>query len=97
MTLGGESECPSAVWHDRAVSVARVLAAEAVESHVREFFKGHSVEVVEYDLGPGRREVLADLRVLVVGAGPRSDCWAYVTASDPGLGRRRTAAVLSSS
>ncbi|MFP8959347.1 suppressor of fused domain protein [Streptomyces nanhaiensis] len=38
------------------------------------------MEVVEYDLGPGRREVLSDLRVLVVGPGPRSDCWAYVTA-----------------
>lgn len=37
------------------------------------------MEVVEYDLGPGRREVPADLRVLVVGPGPRSDCWAYVT------------------
>lgn len=55
-------------------------AAEAIESHVREFFEGHPMEVVEYDLGPGRREVLSDLRFLVVGPGPRSDCWAYVTA-----------------
>ncbi|GGY00662.1 hypothetical protein GCM10010358_63110 [Streptomyces minutiscleroticus] len=62
------------------VSDARVLAAEAVESHVRAFFEGHSVEVVDYDLGPERREVAPDLRVLVVGPGPRSDSWAYVTA-----------------
>ncbi|WP_404867683.1 suppressor of fused domain protein [Kitasatospora griseola] len=62
------------------MSVATVRAAEVVESHVRKFFDGHLVEVVEYDIGPGRREVLADLRVLVVGPGPRSDCWAYVTA-----------------
>ncbi|MEV8039028.1 suppressor of fused domain protein [Streptomyces sp. NPDC086182] len=53
---------------------------EAVESHVRAFFEGHSVEVVVCDLGPERREVLPDLRVLVVGPGPRSDSWAYVTA-----------------
>ncbi|MDQ0798126.1 hypothetical protein [Streptomyces sp. B1I3] len=62
------------------MSDARVLATEAVESHVRAFFEGHSVEAVGYDLGPERREVAPDLRVLVVGPGPRSDSWAYVTA-----------------
>ena len=69
-----------AVWDDRAVSDARLLAAEAVESHVRVFFEGHSVEVVDYGLGPERRQVAPDLRILVVGPGPRSDTWAYVTA-----------------
>ncbi|TWF89879.1 suppressor of fused domain protein [Streptomyces capillispiralis] len=62
------------------MSDARLLAAEAVESHVRVFFEGHSVEVVDYDLGPARRQVAPDLRILVVGPGPRSDGWAYVTA-----------------
>ncbi|KPI23607.1 hypothetical protein OV320_0554 [Actinobacteria bacterium OV320] len=57
-----------------------MLAAEAVESHVRAFFEGHSVEVVDHDLGPERRDAAPDLRVLVVGPGPRSDSWAYVTA-----------------
>ncbi|WP_246212613.1 suppressor of fused domain protein [Streptomyces abyssomicinicus] len=55
-------------------------AAEAVEAHVRAFFAGHVVETVAYDLGPERSEVLPDLRVLVVGPGPRDDSWAYVTA-----------------
>ncbi|MFI9103659.1 suppressor of fused domain protein [Streptomyces fildesensis] len=59
---------------------ARLLAAEAVESHVRAFFEGHPVEVVACDLGPDRRSVVPDLRVLVVGPGARSDSWAYVTA-----------------
>ncbi|MEU3723217.1 suppressor of fused domain protein [Streptomyces sp. NPDC031705] len=62
------------------MSDARLLAAEAVESHVRAFFEGHLVEVVVCDLGSGRREVVPDLRVLVVGPGPRSDSWGYVTA-----------------
>ena len=69
-----------AVRDDRAVSDARLPAAEAVESHVRVFFEGHSVEVVDYGLGPERRQVAPDLRILVVGPGPRSDTWAYVTA-----------------
>ncbi|WP_254594693.1 hypothetical protein [Streptomyces sp. 8P21H-1] len=80
MTLGEKSGRLIGVWHDRAVSDARLLAVEAVESHVRAFFEGHSVEVVVCDLGSERREVLPDLRVLVVGPGPRSDSWAYVTA-----------------
>ncbi|MFG2341175.1 suppressor of fused domain protein [Streptomyces yangpuensis] len=62
------------------MSDARVPAAEAVESHVRAFFEGHTVEVVVRGLGPDRREALPDLRVLVVGPGPRSAGWAYVTA-----------------
>ncbi|MFI6491668.1 hypothetical protein [Streptomyces sp. NPDC050564] len=63
------------------MSDARLPAAEAVESHVRAFFDGHCVEVVDFDLGPERREVVVDgLCVLVVGPGPRSDSWAYVTA-----------------
>lgn len=62
------------------MSDARLLAAEAVESHVRAFFEGHSVEVVACDLGPERRQVAPDLRILVVGPGPRSDSWTYVTA-----------------
>ncbi|WP_367325968.1 hypothetical protein [Streptomyces sp. HUAS ZL42] len=52
------------------MSNARLLAAEGVESHVRAFFEGHSVEVVDYDLGPEQREAIADLRVLVAGPGP---------------------------
>ncbi|MFD6971561.1 suppressor of fused domain protein [Streptomyces sp. NPDC059949] len=74
------------VCDDRAVSDARVPAVEAVdaveavEAHVRAFFVGHSVEVVDHDLGPERREVVAGLRVLVVGPGPRGNSWAYVTA-----------------
>ncbi|MET8170399.1 suppressor of fused domain protein [Streptomyces sp. NPDC005329] len=62
------------------MSDARTPAAEAVESHVRAFFEGHRVEVVVCDLGPDRREAVPELRVLVVGPGPRSDSWAYVTA-----------------
>ncbi|WUR85895.1 suppressor of fused domain protein [Streptomyces phaeochromogenes] len=62
------------------MSDARLLAAEVVESHVRAFFMGHTVEVVDYDLGPERREIVPDLRVLVVEPGPRSDSWAYLTA-----------------
>lgn len=68
------------VWNDRVVSDTRLLAADAIESHVRAFFTGHAVEVVDYDLGPERREAVPDLRVLVVEPGPRSDNWAYVTA-----------------
>ncbi|MFD8893963.1 suppressor of fused domain protein [Streptomyces sp. NPDC059566] len=62
------------------MSDAKVPAAESVESHVRAYFEGHSVEVVVRDLGPGRREAVPDLRILVVSPGPRSDSWAYVTA-----------------
>ncbi|MFE6977604.1 suppressor of fused domain protein [Streptomyces sp. NPDC057682] len=54
--------------------------ADAVASHVRHFFAGHSVEVVDYDVGPERRWALPGLRVLVVGPGPRDSGWAYVTA-----------------
>ncbi|WP_244297661.1 suppressor of fused domain protein [Streptomyces griseoflavus] len=68
------------VWDDRAVSNTGVSAVEAVESHVRAFFEGHFVEGVDYDLGPQRRAVMPGLRVLVVGPGPRSDGWAFVTA-----------------
>lgn len=70
----------TAVWDDLAVSSVRVPAAEVVESHVRAFFQGHAVEVVHHDLGPERRAVVPDLRVLVVSPGPRGDSWAYVTA-----------------
>jgi hypothetical protein len=62
------------------VSDTKVGAAKAAESHVREFFEGHLVEDIDYDFGQERREVLAGLRILVVGPGPRSDSWAYVTA-----------------
>ncbi|MFI6009188.1 suppressor of fused domain protein [Streptomyces sp. NPDC051243] len=62
------------------MSDASLPAAEAVESHVRAFFEGHSVDVVDCDLGPERRGTVPDLRVLVVGPGPRTDSWAYVTA-----------------
>lgn len=55
-------------------------AADSVESHVRAFFAGHSVEAVGHGLGPDRRGVVPDLRVLVVSPGPRADSWAYVTA-----------------
>lgn len=57
-----------------------MVAAEAVEAHVRAFFDGHAVEVVRCDLGPEREEVVPGLRVLVVGPGPRGGSWAYVTA-----------------
>ncbi|MFE1440512.1 suppressor of fused domain protein [Streptomyces sp. NPDC058739] len=62
------------------MSDTRLSAAEAVESHVRSFFEGHSVEAVVPALGPQQREGVRDLRVLVVGPGPRADSWAYVTA-----------------
>ncbi|MFF9285637.1 suppressor of fused domain protein [Streptomyces griseosporeus] len=62
------------------MSDGRQSAAEAVEAHVREFFAGHEVEAVEYDLGPGRQEAVPALRILVVAPGPRDDAWAYVTA-----------------
>ncbi|WP_406091687.1 suppressor of fused domain protein [Streptomyces sp. NBC_01013] len=62
------------------MSDVKLPPVDAIESHVRAFFAGHSVEVVEYDLGPDRREAVAGLRVLVVAPGPRSDGWAYVTA-----------------
>ena len=62
------------------MSDARVPAAEAVESHVRAFFQGHSVEVVDHAPGPQRRAVVPGLRVLVAGPGPRGNSWAYVTA-----------------
>ncbi|MFJ8584517.1 suppressor of fused domain protein [Streptomyces sp. NPDC093595] len=60
--------------------IARLSAAEAVESHVREYFEGHFVEVVDHDLGPERRQVVPGLRILVVAPGPRGEAWAYVTA-----------------
>ena len=44
------------------------------------FFAGHDVEIVDYDLGFGRRRAVSDLRIMVVGPGPRGDSWAYVTA-----------------
>ncbi|MFJ9297744.1 suppressor of fused domain protein [Streptomyces asoensis] len=62
------------------MSDTTVAAVEAVESHVRAFFHGHRVESVEHDLGPQRRAVMPSLRVLVVGPGPRSEGWAYVSA-----------------
>ncbi|MEU4038371.1 hypothetical protein [Streptomyces collinus] len=77
MTLSERSGWLAVVWDDRAVSDARLLAAEAVEAHVRAFFEGHSVEVVVCDLGSQRREAVPDLRVVVVGPGPHK---AYVTA-----------------
>ncbi|MFF3457025.1 suppressor of fused domain protein [Streptomyces sp. NPDC002730] len=55
-------------------------AVDGVEAHVRAFFAGHTVEAINHDLGPGRREAVPDLRILVVGPGPRAGCWAYVTA-----------------
>jgi hypothetical protein len=58
----------------------RLAAAEAVEGHVRGFCAGHEVEVVEYDLGFGRRRAVPDLHVVVVGPGPRGRAWVYVTA-----------------
>ncbi|MFF4963351.1 hypothetical protein ACFY2Z_41595 [Streptomyces sp. NPDC001222] len=62
------------------MSEVGLSAAKAVASHVRAFFTGHGVEVVDYDLGPERREVVPDLRIVVAGPGPRSDGWAYVSA-----------------
>ncbi|WP_086819906.1 suppressor of fused domain protein [Allokutzneria sp. NRRL B-24872] len=52
--------------------------SEAVEAHVRAFFVGHEVDVVDVDMGT-RRDVVPELRVLVVGPGPRGGGWAYVT------------------
>ncbi|WP_329413568.1 suppressor of fused domain protein [Streptomyces sp. NBC_00704] len=59
---------------------SRQVAAGVFESHVRAFFVGHAVEAVGCDLGPERRAAVPGLRVFVVAPGPRSDCWAYVTA-----------------
>ncbi|MCX4750544.1 suppressor of fused domain protein [Kitasatospora sp. NBC_01287] len=33
-----------------------------------------------YDLGPGRRDAVPGLRVIVASPGPRGSCWTYVTA-----------------
>ncbi|MFG2951357.1 suppressor of fused domain protein [Streptomyces adustus] len=55
-------------------------ATAGVEAHVRGFFTGHAITVDDYDLGPGRREAVPDLRILTVGPGPRADGWAYLTA-----------------
>jgi hypothetical protein len=57
----------------------RLAVAAAIEAHVREFFAGHAVEVVEYDLGFRRRRRVPDFRIVVVGPGPRSRSWSYVT------------------
>ncbi|MFG3714789.1 suppressor of fused domain protein [Micromonospora sp. NPDC047730] len=57
----------------------RLAAAGATEAHVRRFFTGHNVEIVNYDLGAGRRRAVPDFRIMVIGPGPRSDTWAYVT------------------
>ncbi|GAA4011321.1 hypothetical protein GCM10022247_37110 [Allokutzneria multivorans] len=54
-------------------------AVEAVEAHVRAFFEGHEVDAIDLDLGT-RRDVVPELRVLVIGPGPRGGSWAYVTA-----------------
>lgn len=51
-----------------------------VEAHVRDFFTGHTITVSDYDLGPERRELVPDLRILTVSPGPRADSWAYITA-----------------
>ncbi|MFJ6785814.1 hypothetical protein [Streptomyces yangpuensis] len=64
----------------RRTDTDAVDAVDAVESHVRAYFRGHSVEAVDAGLGPERRDVVPDLRVLVVGPGPRGGGWAYVTA-----------------
>ncbi|MFG1808373.1 suppressor of fused domain protein [Streptomyces sp. NPDC049040] len=55
-------------------------AVGSVETHVRGFFQGHSVTGEDWDLGPGRREMVPGLRILTVSPGPRADSWAYVTA-----------------
>ncbi|MFE7099621.1 suppressor of fused domain protein [Streptomyces erythrochromogenes] len=62
------------------MSAAVPSAADAVESHVRAYFEGHEVQAVPADLEPEHRALLPDLRVLVVGPGPRIGGWAYVTA-----------------
>ncbi|MFF3724280.1 suppressor of fused domain protein [Streptomyces erythrochromogenes] len=62
------------------MSAAIPSAADTVESHVRAYFEGHAVEAVDGVLGPEHHDVVPDLRVLVVGPGPRIGGWAYVTA-----------------
>jgi hypothetical protein len=54
-------------------------AGPAIEAHVRAFFAGHDVEVVEHDLGFPRRRRIPGFRVLVVAPGPRLNRWTYVT------------------
>ncbi|MFC4040548.1 suppressor of fused domain protein [Dactylosporangium siamense] len=61
-------------------SKAQQAAVQATAAHVQAFFVGHDVESIAYDLGSGRRGAVPDLRVMVVGPGPRSGAWAYVTA-----------------
>lgn len=58
----------------------RLAAVEATEAHVRAFFTGHDVGIVDYDLGFGRRRAVPDFRIMAVGPGPRSSAWAYITA-----------------
>lgn len=57
----------------------RTDAGSAVEAHVRAFFAGHGVEVVEHDLGFPRRRRIPGFRVLVVQPGSRLSVWTYVT------------------
>lgn len=57
----------------------RSAAAEATETHLRSFFTGHDVQVLDYDLGFRRRRKVPGFRIAVVGPGPRYTGWTYVT------------------
>lgn len=56
------------------------MSIGAVEEHVRRFFAGHQIRVIEYDVGARRRTAVPELRIIEVGPGPRVGCWSYVTA-----------------
>lgn len=62
-------------------------ALEAVERHVRAFFRGHDVAPRRLGLGP-----LADhatFRVLEVSSGPRTQLWTYVSVGASEIGANR--------
>lgn len=53
-------------------------AADAIEDHVRRFFKGHAVQTREWPSGPVKTRV-PSFAVYEAGPGPRFRGWSYVT------------------
>lgn len=51
---------------------------EALDSHVRSFFEGHSIERKTWDTGP-INERIPEFYVFEIGPGPKFSGWTYVT------------------
>ena len=61
------------------VTIESVSGAErAIRSHVRQFFEGHTIDVVKSVPGPVRQRV-PEFDVLRVGPGPRLGVWTFVS------------------